>query len=480
MNMNPVPGPAISSVIAGSVAGSTTVSTETSLLNTGTSGTIVSLPPGFCIPASSTVAVSAPVQALNSPASGPAAQLSTVSLSPMFRVNPSQLIQPIPLSMAQQQTITVALNQPQQLSTPTSLSVGPQTINVISQPVSQLSNSALPGQGLGFVSPTLLTMPGGPGQRQYLTNPFAHFPIVLGGHQNLITSIDTSQSISSQSVDPAPISQAMDVCSGNGTLPKAALPIGQPLPAISISSSSPCKCVPQGNQPVIITKSSVSTSDSTEEPASLSSLPISVFSMPKPAMSVTKAEVKIRQSSPDTTSPSPSNEQESSEDISSSRRIAEQERGFRPISSPSTHLTKLKSEKETSGLRSQTDTALSQVSGVIGGSRMKYTPVDGGMPKSGSAFTIKSKPKDSEFSDNISTTKPDDQDKVQPSLAKEVKSNLSDVKNSERSLIPSSTATNEVTETEQKDPEADRVDKPEDPHGDFADGKVFVSCTQFK
>ncbi|GFN93457.1 scm-like with four mbt domains protein 1 [Plakobranchus ocellatus] len=476
VNVNSVSRSSIQAVTAGAA---TPVSNEANLLNSVTSGTIVSLPSGFCFSTNSNISANVSMQGADSTANGTPAPLNAMPLGPMFSVNPSQLIQPIPLSVAQQQTFTVALNQQQQFPTPTSLTMGqgPQTINVVSQP-HQLVNSTIAGQSLSFVNPTLLTVSGGAGQGQYIASPFTQFPIVLGSHQGILNSINSAQPLSSQGIDPAVISQTAPACSVSVTLSQAVLPVNRTLSVLSVADTNLGKPVTQSNQ-IGPMPNVISTGVSlAQEPVSLSSQPVSVFSMPSPAMSVatvTKAaEVMSRQSSPDSTSPSQSIEQSGSVSLQSgledspAKRVTQQEIGFVPISAASTSLGKLKREKDIES-KVEPETVLSHFTMIGGCSRMKYTPVDAAQPKSNSAISMNVKDM---YSTNISTTKPDREDKEkegQPHNEKESKTDLIDGKSNERCSTPSSTVVTEHNGANQGKTGIDSIDKTEDPQGDLAD-----------
>ncbi|KAH9504832.1 Scm-like with four MBT domains protein 2 [Bulinus truncatus] len=249
------------------------------ILNSGSSGAIASLPQGFCftgnhIGGNSLASVAMVSNAGNSSTS---AHLNTMPLGSVFTVTPSgiptQIVQPI--SVPQQQTLTLSLNQQQQqghqqnLPVSHSINIGqvPQNLGIMSQPIplGQVVCSSVANANLNFVHPTLFTMSNPASQNQFISNAFNQFPFMIGNQQSIFTNINTGSTLSSQPVEMSP---------GSGTLPQS----------LQVCSNLTHALPPLSNQHLSLNHMAVS--DISNNPVSLSTQPVSVFSFPSPSMSV--------------------------------------------------------------------------------------------------------------------------------------------------------------------------------------------------
>lgn len=351
------------------------------MLNSATSGAIVSLPSSFCFPSNQMGVAS------NAANSGATAQLNAMSLGSMFSVNPAgmspQFVQP--LTVAQQQALTLSLSQQQHqgqnLPVSHSITIGqvPQNMGIVSQPLplGQVVCSSVASPNLSFMTPTVFTMSNPTGQNQYLSNPYSPFPIMLGNQQNIFTSINTAATLPSQSVEASSVSQV----SGPSPLPQ--IPHSLQMPSNLTNSMSHIT-----NHQVSLSQlssNSISLTQIPNTPVSLDSQPVSVFSFPSPAMSInlpTKSLEINSQPSPDTTNSHPTDsvivnnnsaeflpKSDISNIVSSSTSSS-----FYPASSPSPVseskdiLTTIK--KELSPV------ILLDVKPHVGCARMKYTPIE--------------------------------------------------------------------------------------------------------
>ncbi|XP_059151098.1 scm-like with four MBT domains protein 1 [Physella acuta] len=348
------------------------------MLNSATSGAIVSLPSSFCFPSNQ--------MGVASNAANSGAQLNAMSLGSMFSVNPAgmspQFVQP--LTVSQQQALTLSLSQQQHqgqnLPVSHSITIGqvPQNMGIVSQPLplGQVVCSSVASPNLSFMTPTVFTMSNPTGQNQYLSNPYSPFPIMLGNQQNIFTSINTAATLPSQSVEASSVSQV----SGPSPLPH--IPHSLQMPSNLTNSMSHIT-----NHQVSLSQlssNSISLSQIPNTPVSLDSQPVSVFSFPSPAMSINLPAKSVEinsQPSPDTTNSHSTDavivnnsvELLSKPDISNVVSSSTSS-SFYPASSPSP--VSESKDIQTTIKKESSPVILFDVKPLVGCARMKYTPIE--------------------------------------------------------------------------------------------------------
>ncbi|CAG5126728.1 unnamed protein product, partial [Candidula unifasciata] len=355
------------------------MSIETAVLNSGAQGAMVSLPQSFCFSGNQIGNCNISSGMASNHANNGATHLNAVSIGSMFGVTTDGLSQQFvqPLTIQQQQSLALPVNQQQQqtqqLSVPHALTLG-QGMSLMSQslPLGQIVCSTV-ATPLSFMNPTIFTMSSAAGhQNQYISNSFAQFPLVLGNQQSIFTGINTAAALTSQTNESVPVSQMSRVSQ-----------------AAHIEMTN---CLGTGH----LSSNSMTVSEISSNPASLSSQPVSVFSFASPALSIAtsmKPVVTHSHPSPDTTIVSQSMhvDQSCSEvavtSVDTTNLVSSSTHtSFLPLSvAPVNQFPEFDFKKATqnstrteNGLSDKTVTApQSSVPKLnVGHARMKFTPVD--------------------------------------------------------------------------------------------------------
>ncbi|KAK6993736.1 scm-like with four MBT domains protein 1 [Biomphalaria glabrata] len=336
------------------------------IVNSGSSGTIASLPQGFCFTGNQIGNV-----ASNNGNSSATTHLNSLPLGSVFTVTPSgiptQIVQP--LTVPQQQTLTL-VNQPHQqghqhnIPVSHSINLG-QNLSVMSQsiPLGQVVCSVA-NPNLNFVHPTLFNMSNPGSQNQYISNPFSQFPFMIGSQQGIFTNISAAPPLSSQPVE----------VSGPGVLPQ------------SLQMCSNLTLSPLSSQQVSLNHMPVN--EISGNPVSLSTQPVSVFSFPSPSMSVAlpmKSLEMSNQSSTDTVTVVSSDAFNQNNtlpvtNIAENQNLLNNTSSCTATVSPSKaaqHITETK-EDQTNSFKSHPENlkeSLDVYTPRVGFARMKFTPI---------------------------------------------------------------------------------------------------------
>lgn len=186
---------------------------DSSVLSQGQASTLVSMPQSICFPSTgfSTGNVSPSITLPPASVSGGSSnQLKTLSMGSVFNLNNSILTPQLvhSLSMPQQPTLTVSLNQPSSQHNQQNiqrLPLGQSSSATI--PLNQMIGSHIAPSGINFVNQTLFTVPNpSNGQAPFIPQHFGQIPIMLGGQPAMLSN--NSSTIQSQSLATSSLSQS--------------------------------------------------------------------------------------------------------------------------------------------------------------------------------------------------------------------------------------------------------------------------------